>query len=321
LFHAAILQSPSRVLLPDPELKTPVNGITPMESVGAAIAPHIAEIRRWNTAKIVQQAKTTTDRLYAPGGEAKLGIRPESHIHMPAAHDVPWWAFVDGWVIPKQTETLYRSGAATAVPVMAGANANEGSVFLRNFPIQTEPQYVDYLSQNYQPCYRGMFDLYKGADAPTIKAAVDRIITDALFLYGARGILQAESRKKQKVFLYQFARTVKNPEYAPLGAWHGADVPYVFGFANPASDPQRFNETDEKISDEMMERWAQFARNANPNGNRSTNWPLWNEQDESYLEFNAQTKVNQLPSHLQNRFKMFEQIFSLHPGKTCNVAP
>ncbi len=318
LFQAAILQSPSRVLLPDPELKNTVNGLTPMEDVGNAITPHIADLRALETAEVVEKAKLVTDRLYAPGGPAKLGLRPESHVHIPTAHDVPWWAFVDGWVIPAQTETLYRQNKETVVPVLAGVNANEGSVFLRQFPVHTEQQYKEYLASNYQPCSVAMRRLYPGKDNSEIKAAADRIITDALFLYGARGILQAEARKKQKVFLYRFARISKNPERVPLGAWHGADVAYVFGSADPRVDPQGFDTDDAKVSEEIMDRWTQFAKTGNPNNTHSVTWPIWNEKTENYLEFNQEVSVHQLGK--PDRFRMFQQIFSVSSSQTCQVA-
>lgn len=143
LFQQAILDSPSRVLLPDPELRNVVDGLTPMESVGTAIVPHIAEARAWSTAEVVQRAKAVTDVLFAPDGKGKLGLRPEGHMHMPNAHDVPWWAFVDGWVIPQQTQILYREGRELTVPVLAGTNANEGSIFLNKFPVKTEEEYRD----------------------------------------------------------------------------------------------------------------------------------------------------------------------------------
>ena len=309
LFQRAILESPSRVLLPDPELSKAVDGLTPMESVGTAIAPHIAEARTWSTAEVLRRAKTVTDALFAPGGKGKLGLRPEGHIHMPNAHDVPWWAFVDGWVIPRQPQTLYRAGNAVAVPVLAGTNANEGSVFLRDFPVKTAEEYRDYLRRNYSPYQRAMFSLYPATSPAGIKAAVDRIITDALFLYGVHGIGGAELRKKQPVYLYRFSRDSRDRKLAGLGAWHGAEVPYVFGIADPRLSPDRFNARDKEISGQIMSAWTNFAKTGNPNASGLPRWPAASAQDENYMDFGDTTAAYRLMKY--RNFAVFDRVFSL----------
>ena len=309
LFQRAILESPSRVLLPDPELSKVVDGLTPMESVGTAITPHIAEARMWSTAEVLRRAKAVTDALFAPGGKGKLGLRPEGHMHMPNAHDVPWWAFVDGWVIPHQTQTSYREGNEITVPVLAGTNANEGSIFLLNFPVKTAEEYRDYLRQNYAPYERAMFSLYPATSAAGIKAAVDGIITDALFLYGVHGIAEAEQHKEQAVFLYRFSRGSRDKKLAALGAWHGAEVPYVFGIADPRLSPERFNARDREISGQMMDAWTNFAKTGDPNARGLPRWPAASEQDENYMDFGDTTAVYRLMK--QKNFAVFARAFSL----------
>jgi hypothetical protein len=45
------------VLLPDPELKIAVKGLTPMEQVGTAIDAHVAEMRKWSAAETMVRAR------------------------------------------------------------------------------------------------------------------------------------------------------------------------------------------------------------------------------------------------------------------------
>lgn len=313
LFQAAILESPSRVLLPDPELKQVVNGLTPMETVGTAIVPHIAEARTWSTAEVMQRAKAATDTLFAPGGKGKLGMRPEGHVHIPDAHDAPWWAFVDGWVIPHQLQTLYRGGAEIGVPVLAGTNASEGSVFLRNFRPKTTEEYRDYLRLNYWPEGGEMFRLYPATSAGAIRNAVDNIITDGLFLYGVHGIAVAEQRKKEPVYLYRFSRNSQDPKMAALGAWHGAEVPYVFGTADPQLSPGMYDARDRVISEQMMNAWTNFATTGNPNTNGLPRWPAATAQDENYMDFGETSMFFRLMK--QRNFAAFNRVFALRPAR------
>ena len=313
LFQGAILESPSRVLLPDPELNKVANGLTPMETVGTTIVPHIVEARMWSPAEVMQRAKAATDTFYAPGGKGKLGIRPESHVHIPDAHDSPWWAFVDGWVIPQQLQTLYRDGSALSVPIMAGTNANEGSIFLRSFPVKTTPDYRDYLRSNYWPEGGAMFRLYPATSAGSIMTAVDNIITDALFLYGVRGIALAEQHKNEPVYLYRFSRDSRDPKMASLGAWHGAEVPYVFGTADPRRSPSMYGAQDHALSEEMMSAWTNFAKNANPNTSHLPRWPAATAQDENYMNFGDTPAFFRLMK--QKNFAMFDRVFALRPAR------
>ena len=309
LFQGAILESPSRVLLPDPALKNVVDGLTPMERVGSALALHIAEARRWSTAKTVERAKTVADEMFAPGGKGRIGLRPEGHMHMPDAHDVPWWAFVDGWVIPQQTETAYREGRELTMPVLAGTNANEGSIFLQNFPVTSQTEYRQYLNSNYAPCGTEMFDLYPAASPADIRAAVDHIITDALFVYGVHGIAQAEQDRHQRTFLYRFSRGSRDTKFASRGAWHGAEIPYVFGFADPTLASAHLNARDSEISEQMMDAWTNFAKTANPNGTNLPRWPTATEQDENYMDFGDTTAVYRLMK--KRNFSVFDRVFTL----------
>jgi para-nitrobenzyl esterase len=312
LFQRAILESPSRVLLPDPELKRPVDGLTPMERVGSALTPHIAEARRWPAAEAVRRAKAVTDEMFAPDGKGRLGLRPEGHMHMPNAHDVPWWAFVDGWVIPQQTETTYSEGRELTVPVLAGTNANEGSVFLQNFPVTTQTGYRRYLNSNYAPCGTEMFELYPAISPADIKTPVDHIITDALFLYGAHGIAQAEQGKGQQTYLYRFSRGSRDKKRASLGAWHGAEIPYIFGLADPTLTPAHFDPRDKEIAEQMMDAWTNFARTGNPNSASLPRWPTATLRDESYMDLGDITAVYRLTK--KRNFAAFNRVFTVQAG-------
>jgi carboxylesterase type B len=196
-----------------------------MERVGSALSPHIAEARRWPAAEAVE--------MFAPDGKGRLGLRPEGHMHMPNARDVPWWAFVDGCVIPQQTETAYREERELTIPVLAGTNANEGSVFLQDFPVTTQAGYCRYPNSNYAPCGTEMFELYPAISPAGIKAAVDYIIREVLFLYGAHGIAQAEQGKSQQTYLGRFPRGSRDKKRASLRAWHGRRFPMSSDLRTP----------------------------------------------------------------------------------------
>ena len=74
------------------------------------------------------------------------------------------------------------------------------------------------------------------------------------------------------------------PGREALGATHGAELPYVFGIANP-----RWVIADHDISEAMQTYWANFAATGDPNGAaRHPSLPVWPKflaTRQSYMEF------------------------------------
>ena len=74
-----------------------------------------------------------------------------------------------------------------------------------------------------------------------------------------------------------------------FGCYHAAELPYVFRFF-PSS---KFVEEDRKLSEAMVGYWIRFARNGDPNGDESPQWPSYDASEEKYLILGAPIKVGQ----------------------------
>jgi para-nitrobenzyl esterase len=175
--------------------------------------------------------------------------------------------------------------------------------------VTTRAEYRRYLNSNYAPCGTEMFELYPATSPADIKAAVDSIITDALFAYGAHSIAQAEQDRGQQTFLYRFSRGSRDPKRASLGAWHGAEIPYIFGLADPTLTPSNFDARDKEIAEQMMDAWTNFARTGNPNGASLPRWPTATLRDENYIDFGNTTAVYGLMK--KRNFAVFDRLFKL----------
>jgi para-nitrobenzyl esterase len=71
-------------------------------------------------------------------------------------------------------------------------------------------------------------------------------------------------------WVYRFDRV--RPGHHGFGAYHGAEIPYVFGTGAAwlPADP-----SDRALSDMMMRYWVNFARGGDPNGPGLPHWPRW----------------------------------------------
>ena len=225
LFQGAWLDSASRLFLPDPGLSETLHGLTPMEQVGLQMAPHIQELRALSTADVMMRAAQVTDELYGEGGSGRIGLKPESHVHMPNVHDHPWWAFTDGYVMPAELYTMFASGRFNHVACLIGTCKDEGLSFTRKMPDLTVDGYKDYLRKYYPAISMKMFAMYPGTTPEEIRAAITRTITDSMFLYGSIRVADYESAAGEPVYVERFVHV---PPGAP-GAMHGADAAYFRG--------------------------------------------------------------------------------------------
>lgn len=304
LFQRAILQSPSRLALPDVYLGENHRGLTAQEGVGQQITQDIKQFRTLSTEEIIEKGNRVMDQFFGSHGPGQVGVRPESPVHRPEVRERPWWAFADGWVVPTDVSKMLASGKIAPVPLLLGINADEGSKFVEKLPIRTAAAYRSYLAQTYPPVGALLY-LHYPADSPAeIRQAVSQLITDAMFLYGTRVVAQAAVRQGAPVYLYQFSRVAPGRQASGLGAYHGAEIVYVFG---EMGNRKKFNAQDGTLSDTMMQAWVNFAATGNPNGAGVPNWPAYHAQQEAYLEFGDTVRVrSDIP---QEKLKFFEQVF------------
>ena len=179
---------------------------------------------------------------------------------------------VDGWVIPDDPMTLFDKGQVNAVPLLVGANANEGSLFLFNSP---------------PPKSRAEYDamLEKSFGAEEARAVSGLYPPDDLRLCGGRphgrlsvrrtGPLRGRSvseRAHIPVYFYHFAHPTPGAMGELLGAHHGAEIAYALD--NLQLAPHR-EAVDDQIRDALAGYWVQFAATGNPNRPGLPNWPAY----------------------------------------------
>ena len=92
--------------------------------------------------------------------------------------------------------------------------------------------------------------------------------------------------------MYFFTRVRDDEAGAKVGAYHGAELPYVFGTHDSYMTT---TEVDYELSDTMMRYWTQFAATGNPNSSELPNWPRFEEPDFLVQELGDQVSTIAAP--------------------------
>jgi len=94
----------------------------------------------------------------------------------------------------------------------------------------------------------------------------------------------------QRAYVYRFARV--RPGGHGLGAYHGAEIPYVFDTADAWLPGDA---ADRRVSEAMQRYWVNFARSGNPNGAGLPLWPHWHSAQRAALELGDTVAPRPMP--------------------------
>jgi len=237
------------------------------------------------------RSKTAQEILNTLPGEASILSTAEK-----------WDFIVDGYVLPQSPGHALEAGNFNIVPVIAGTTGNEASIFTVSLGIQTVEQYEAYV----RSIFRGLADqvlaLYPASAFPSPKAALDALISDVSFVCPTRRFVRDISKYQPKTFLYHFTYVTRVGAQLGLGAFHGSEIPFVFGNAVNATPAER------ALSDAMMRYWGNFAKTGDPNDGTLPTWPAYTLAEDPHLQLDVPIKADR---ELHKRYcDFFDQLQS-----------
>jgi para-nitrobenzyl esterase len=86
-----------------------------------------------------------------------------------------------------------------------------------------------------------------------------------------------------KAYLYYFTRVPPRPDREKLGAYHAAEIVYVFD--NLKKTTWNTEPGDVKLAETMSSCWTRFAAGGDPNGGQLPAWQPYRPDGEPYLQF------------------------------------
>ena len=266
LFHKVIGQSGAR-FIPTPDLTEDRWGIPSAESWGEKLGSKFTNTDGASLETLRSLPAQEIMDVYVKDAEVLMNI--------------DYLTIVDGDVLPEEVDNIFKSGAQADVPALIGSNADEATTF---DPALLNPQATDL---DYGEALRAqvammlpagdatIFDLYSTEPEVAQNSWVE-FSTDAMFTQPMRLWADYMQNVSSPAYLYWWTWAPIVDGSDKYGAFHAAEVPFVFG------DLSSFNMTsrpeDELFSDLMMTIWTNFAKTGDPSVEGVLDWPAYDSE-------------------------------------------
>ena len=235
----------------------------------------------------------------------------------------------DGKILPSGGAAAFASGKFHKMPVMTGSTQDEGSFFVAQ-PVYytgkavTQEDVTKYVNTIFggkagyggtPPAYpkgtpEKVLARYPASDYKSAQLRMSAIQSDVMVCRIQHGTHLLAG--KVPLYAYEFRdQTAPSmfpelPDFKPM-AYHTADLQYQFpGFHGGDKGVQHpLNAQQQKLSDQIVTAWTNFARYGNPNGNGSKVWPVYTSDPkaQSYLSQN----IPELTTFSDNEFTAMHQ--------------
>jgi para-nitrobenzyl esterase len=187
---------------------------------------------------------------------------------------------LDGDFLPDTLPAIFAKARQHDVPLLAGWNRDEGSLNMLLIPGSPTVARLKLVAERAFGSQSAKFlDLYPAANDAQAAAALTDFEGDRFTAWSTWQWLEAQaSSGKKRVYRYRFDRAQPSPpNMPPLGAFHSAEVRYVFGLTDAGAP---WSPADQQLSEQMQSYWVNFARSGDPNGPALPRWPAYSAAGE-----------------------------------------
>eukprot|EP01012_Entosiphon_sulcatum_P012442 TRINITY_DN1779_c0_g1_i1.p1 TRINITY_DN1779_c0_g1~~TRINITY_DN1779_c0_g1_i1.p1 ORF type:complete len:532 (-),score=62.86 TRINITY_DN1779_c0_g1_i1:90-1685(-) len=206
-----------------------------------------------------------------------------------------WSPVVDGVELSEIPQTLLQKGQFNPVPILVGANRDEGTIFHDLPKTLTSAEYDKFLNDNFG-VLRAI--LVKSVYTPSKYSptacctqfywAANHLIGDYGITCGALRTAKIWGLAQTDVWYYLFNYPPKTVDGNNEFAFHACEIPFVFNSQDNLLDPA----TEFPIAQTVSSYWHDFAVYGNPNGQgKAVEWPRYDNNTDQSLNFNIETAV------------------------------
>lgn len=185
---------------------------------------------------------------------------------------------VDGWVLEASVREVFENGEQAPVPVIVGYNADEGTTLAGHRVPEDAQAWGARVRRELGSHAERFLELYDPVQ--DLREAFLASYRDRRFGWPMHTWARLTETARQPAWLYLFTHAPATDPPGALGAYHGAELRYVFG-----NLPDDATDGDRALSALMMDYWTGFARDGAPNDPDRPRWPVYTGGRRAYLEF------------------------------------
>jgi para-nitrobenzyl esterase len=197
---------------------------------------------------------------------------------------------IDSYFLTASLPETFKAKKQAMVPLLAGWNSAEipGSSFMQG-AAYTEANFIDKVKKAYPKDYEEALKLYPHGSEKEVELSATAIASDRFISYSTWKWTDLQiNNSSQPVYRYFFSRihpplaetnasAKKDPQASkmsgPIGAPHASEIEYCMGNLALIKD-HSWTGDDYKVSETMLNYFANFIKTGNPNGDKLPNWPV-----------------------------------------------
>jgi para-nitrobenzyl esterase len=200
-----------------------------------------------------------------------------------AAADFGFGANVDGWVLTDKPDRMFANGKQNDVPLIIGANSDEWTTMIPYYPEVDLEGFREQIGTRYGDLSERALSLYPVSEPDDVEKAVLEWQTDDVFLCPSKRMAGWMDKVESPAYFYYFTRVLPSSGGQQLGAYHAAEIAYVFdNLVDEAWVPREA--VDARLADIMSSYWVRFAATGDPNREGLPPWPTYDRESDRYLE-------------------------------------
>lgn len=203
---------------------------------------------------------------------------------------------MDGYVVPKFSPGVYRSGKELAIPVIFGSNGREGGGGGPGQRPGATPPTPEQAQEAAKARVLSSYQKYPDLGEQALKSygysgtendlSTDPDHGNAEQQFGTDMFMRCETVTiagwhSAIAPAYEYEFNGGNSKHPPV---HSAELDFVFGYLrDQASDPVL-----SKLSGQMQDYWTNFAKTGDPNGPGLPKWSKFDTRTKAYMDFSNQ---------------------------------
>lgn len=209
---------------------------------------------------------------------------------------------IDGYLLPKSLPEIFESKQQAQIPLLLGWNSSEipGMAVMQGLPY-TQENYLTKVKQLYPEAHEEVLKLYPAGSQKEIEWSATHLASDRFIAYSTWKWFDLHRNNSDKaVYRYLYSKlrpplveqnlapglaggTVQRGSDAPrmpepIGAPHACEIEYCMGNLHLVKD-YAWTADDFKVSESMLNYFANFVKTGNPNGGNVTEWPAAKKND------------------------------------------